>query len=129
MKPFSFTPLLVGGLLTLAAASCQKKDIRPIEKPVDCGAFLLDSVLVRYQQTYCADPWGQVQGAQQLQATAQAYLVQQGVRLRPGALTAYGRNPASVCNACTCTTGLVVEAAIVPADLPAVQALGFTRIQ
>jgi|GEM_PF-3885674 len=127
MKSLSFSALLLSGLLTLAAG-CHKKDVRPVEKPTDCGPLLTDSVFVRYQQTYCADRWGQAQGAQQLQSVAQAYLVQQGISLRPGALMAYGRNPASVCNACACTTGLVVEAAIVPADLPAMQALGFTRI-
>lgn len=128
MKSLPFSALLLGGLLSLAA-SCQKKDIAPTERPGRCGTVMLDSVFVRYQQTYCADPWGQAQGAQQLQAVAQAYLVQQGISLRPGALRAYVRNPASVCNACSCTSGLVVEAAIVSADLPAMQALGFTRNQ
>mgnify|MGYP006899134068 CR=1 FL=1 len=118
--------LLLGGLFSLGAAGCQKKDVRPHEQPGRCGTVVTDSIFVRYEQTYCADPWGQAQGAQQLQAAAQAYLGQQG--LRPSTVTAYVRNPAAVCNACTCTTGLVVEAAIAPPDLPVMQALGFTRI-
>jgi hypothetical protein len=126
MKSLSPLALLLGSVLTLVA-SCQKKYIAPVEKPVDCSPFLVDSVSVRYQQTYCADPWGQAQGTQQLQATAYAYLMQQGISLRPGALKAYVRNPASVCNACTCTSGVVIEADIISADLPAMQALGFMR--
>lgn len=126
MKSLSLSALLVGSLLTLAVG-CQKKDIAPTERPGRCGTVVTDTVFVRYQQTYCADVWGQAQGEQQLQTVAQAYLGQQGIRLRPGAVTAYLRNPAAACNACSCTTGLVVEAAILADDLPAMQALGFTR--
>ena len=126
MKSLSLSALLVGSLLTLAAG-CQKTNVTPDKERDWCGTSITDSVFVRYNQTYCADAWGQAQGAQQLQTVAQAYLGQQGIRLRPSAVTAYVRNPASVCNACSCTTGLVVDVAIIAADLPAMQALGFTR--
>ena len=79
---------------------------------------------MRYAQTQCADRWGQAQGTQQLVAAAQGYLAQQGLVLQQ--LRARVINAGAVCNACTCPTGLLLEGAVGPTDLPAVLALGFT---
>lgn len=110
-----FAAWLLSGLCALATTSCTSKKQTP--EPELTG--------VQYAQTQCADRWGQAQGTRQLVAAAQAYLAQQGLTLyQPQASV---RNPAAVCNACTCTTGLVLEGAVQPADLPAVLALGFTK--
>jgi hypothetical protein len=82
-------------------------------------------VQVSYAQTYCADPWGQAQGTQQLETVAATYLAQHN--LTTPQLHASVKYPAAVCNACACTTGLVLEGYVSAADLPAVLALGFTQ--
>ena len=122
-KPTRFATWLLSGLCAFAAVSCncKKDEIRPEpeQKPKQ------ELVTVSYAQTQCADRWGQAQGAQQLVAKAQAYLAQQGLTLNQPQAAASGQ--ASACAACTCPTGLVLEAAVSPADLPAVLALGFTK--
>ncbi|MBO2007918.1 hypothetical protein [Hymenobacter negativus] len=116
MKRTRLTIWLLSGLCSITAASCsckEKSDPEPEQT----------TVKVSYAQTYCSDRWGQAQGTQQLAAVATAYLAQQGITLyQPRASAKY---PAAVCNACSCTTGLVLEGTVSPADLAAVQALGF----
>jgi hypothetical protein len=117
MKHTRLIVWLLSGLggLTAISCNCKKDEIRPEAEPA--------TVQVSYAQTQCADRWGQAQGTQQLATVATAYLAQQGITLyQPQASV---RNPAAVCNACTCTTGLVLEGQVRPADLAAVQALGF----
>jgi hypothetical protein len=120
-KPTRFATWLLSGLCAFAAVSCtcKKEDIRPEpeQKP--------QLVAVSYAQTQCADRWGQARGAQQLVAVAQAYLAQQGLTLNQPQAAATGTP--SACAACTCPTGLVLEATVSPADLSAALALGFTK--
>jgi hypothetical protein len=119
-KPTRFATGLLGGLCAIAALSCtSKEEVRPEPAPKS------DAVTVTYAQTQCADRWGQAPSAQQLVAKAQAYLAQQGLTLNQPQAAATGQ--ASTCAACTCPTGLVLEATVSPADLPAVLALGFTK--
>jgi len=107
---------LLSGLCSLTALGCNcKKDVDPNPEQ--------STVKVSYAQTQCADRWGQAQGTQQLAAVATAYLAQQGIILyQPRASV---KNAGMVCNACACTTGLVLEGQVSPADLAAVRALGF----
>jgi hypothetical protein len=108
------------GSLCFAATSCICGPKTDLPEPVQP-----ELVAVRYAQTQCADRWGQAQGSQQLVEVAPAYLAQQGLTLnQPHARTT---GPAAACNACTCLTGVVLEASVSPADLPAVLALGFTK--
>ena len=115
-----FATWLLGSLYAFAATSCicgPKTDLPEPAQP--------ELVAVRYAQTQCADRWGHAQGAQQLVTVAQAYLAQQGLTLNQPQASVTG--PASACAACTCLTGMVLEAGVSPADLPAVLALGFTK--
>ena len=108
------------GSLCALAASCicgPKTDLPEPAQP--------ELVAVRYAQTQCADRWGSAQGAQQLIEVAPAYLAQQGLTLVQPYASVTG--PPSACAACTCLTGVVLEARVAPADLPAVLALGFTK--
>ncbi|MBF9223530.1 hypothetical protein [Hymenobacter ruricola] len=120
-KPTRLATWLLSGLCAFAAVSCtgKKDEIQP--EP----AQKQDLVAVTYAQTQCNDRWGQAQGTQQLVAKAQAYLAQQGLTLNQPQASVAG--PPAVCAACTCPTGLVLEATVSPADLPAVLALGFAK--
>jgi hypothetical protein len=114
-----FAALLVGvctfGTTSCLIEGCKGDDPTPAVEPVQ----------VSYAQTYCADKWGQAIGAQQLEAAAKAYLQQQGVT--PQQLQAAAVNPPSVCNACSCTTGLVLKVTVNPADLQTMLNLGFEK--
>jgi len=114
-KPSRFSAWLLGGLYALAAAGCanEKEDALP------------DLVAVRYAQTQCADPWGYARNTPLLAGVAQAYLAQQGVTLHQPQASA--KNTPSWCDACTCTTGVVLEGKVQPAEVAAVLALGFTK--
>ncbi|MFC6224429.1 hypothetical protein ACFP2F_14355 [Hymenobacter artigasi] len=114
-KPTRFAYWLLGSLCAMAAVSCnsEKQDPDP------------NLVAVRYAQTQCADRWGQAQGTQQLITVAQTYLAQQGLTLHQPSASV--KNAGMVCNACSCTTGLVLEGTVQSADLPAVLALGFNK--
>jgi hypothetical protein len=117
MKRIRLTIWLLGGLCSFTSAGCFCKEPTDLPEPEPT------TVQVSYAQTQCADRWGQAVGTQQLAAVATAYLAQQGITLlQPQASV---RNPAAVCNACTCTTGLVLEGRVRPSDLAAIQALGF----
>ena len=123
MKPKStrFATWLLSGLCAFAAMSCgcKEEEIQPAPEQKT------EMVGVSYAQTQCNDRWGQASTAQQLVSKAQAYLTQQGLTLHQPQASAKGQ-PA-VCAACTCPTGLVLEATVSPADLSAVLALGFTK--
>ena len=115
LKLTRLTGLLLGILCVIGTMSCTSEEKNPAP----------DLVAVRYAQTQCADRWGQAQSTQQLVAAAQTYLAQQGLTLhQPQAIV---KNAGMVCNACSCTTGLVLEGTVQPADLPAMLALGFTK--
>ncbi|ALW85925.1 hypothetical protein AUC43_12955 [Hymenobacter sedentarius] len=114
-KPTRFAAWLFGSLCTLAAVGCTCE----LEDPAP------ELVGVRYAQTQCADRWGQAPSTQQLVAAAQGYLAQQGLTLHQPRASV--KDAGAVCTACTCLTGLVLEGAVQPADLPAVLALGFTK--
>ncbi|MDB5234638.1 MAG: hypothetical protein JWR44_1631, partial [Hymenobacter sp.] len=60
-----------------------------------------------------------------LEAADRRTTAQQGLTLNQAQANATGQP--SACAACTCPTGLVLEATVSPADLPAVLALGFTK--
>lgn len=112
---------LLSGLLALAAttACTSKQDPEPEQPPVA-------QTKVSYAQTQCADKWGQAQTPQQLEAVATAYLAQRGIVLANPQATQAG--PPTVCNACTCTTGVVLVGEVPPGQLAAVQALGFQKM-
>ncbi|MFD2717689.1 hypothetical protein ACFST9_03110 [Hymenobacter monticola] len=114
---------LLGCLSALAATGCIcGPDNDNLPEPTQPQQ---EQVAVRYAQTQCADRWGQAQGPQQLVVVAGAYFAQRGLTLNQPQASATGQ--ASVCNACNCPTGLVLEATVSPADLAAVLALGFTK--
>ncbi len=107
---------LLALLCALAVTACagDKKDPAP------------DGLVgVRYAQTQCADRWGPAPSPPELVAAAQTYLAHQGVTLHQP--TASTQNAGAVCTACTCPTGVVLQGTVVPADLSAVLALGFTK--
>jgi hypothetical protein len=83
-------------------------------------------VRVSYRQTYCADRWGRAADLPQFESIATAYLSQQGVIAHQ--LKASVKEPPAVCNACTCTTGLVLEGLVRTTDLPTLEKLGFKKI-
>jgi hypothetical protein len=116
MKTVRFATWLLSGWCTLASTSCHKTSVEPTE----------ELVLVSYAQTQCADRWGQANSVQKLQTVATAYLAQQGITGH--ALQASVQGSAAVCNACTCPTGLVLAGSVRKADLPALLALGFTKL-
>jgi hypothetical protein len=116
MKTTRFAVWLLSGLCALASASCHKTTAEPTAEVVE----------VSYAQTQCADRWGQASGVQQLQTVATAYLAQQGITGHT--LQASAKAPAAVCAACTCPTGLVLAGSVRKADLPALLALGFTKL-
>lgn len=117
MKSAPLTTWMLGSLCALASisTSCHKETAEPAEELVE----------VSYAQTYCADKWGQAIGTQRLQAVASAYLTQQGITGYQ--LQASVQSQGSVCNACSCPTGLVLAGTVRKADLPALLALGFTK--
>lgn len=119
-----FTTWLLGSLCALATTSCICGPKSELPEPAQQQPKA-ELVAVRYAQTQCADRWGQAQGTQQLVTAAQAYLAQQGLTLNQPQASATGQ--AGACAACTCPTGLVLEASVSPTDLPAVLALGFTK--
>jgi hypothetical protein len=122
-NPTRFAVWLLSGLCVLAAPGCIcGPDTDTLPEPAQPET---EQVAVSYAQTQCADRWGQARGTQQLVAVAQAYLAQQGLTLNQPRASVTGQ--ASACAACTCPTGLVLEATVSPADLPAVLALGFTK--
>jgi hypothetical protein len=121
---------LLSGLLALTGMGCStNNEPEPTSEdtskpsPIIC---IIEGVKVRYKQTYCADRWGQASTTQQLETVATAYLAQQGITFNGAHATR--ATPAAVCNACTCTTGVVLEGEISPSQLAAIQALGFTKI-
>lgn len=114
-KPTRFACWLLVSLCAMAAVSCTSEKQAPDP----------DLVAVRYSQTQCADRWGQAQSTQQLIIAAQTYLAQQGLTLHQPYASV--KNVGMVCNACSCTTGLVLEGTVQSAELPAVLALGFTK--
>jgi hypothetical protein len=116
MKSTRLLTSLFGVLAAVAVLSCNSKNPQPKKENL---------VKVSYVQTYCADPWGNSSTPQQLQTTATAYLAQQNITLVDA--SASTRFPESMCRACTCTTGVVLEGAVRSADLAAVLALGFTK--
>jgi hypothetical protein len=85
-----------------------------------------EMVKVSYAQTYCSDRWGQATGLQQFESIAIAYLSQQGVTSHQ--LKASVKEQPSLCNACNCTTGLVLEGLVHNTDLLALEKLGFKKI-
>lgn len=115
MKTTRLFAWLLGSLCIVASACCREELVEPAEEVVE----------VSYAQTQCADRWGQANGLQQLQTVATTYLTQQGIT--GYSLQASAAAPAAVCNACTCTTGLVLAGTVRKADLPAVLALGFKK--
>jgi hypothetical protein len=116
MKTTHLTAWLLSGLCALASASCQKTAPEPTA----------EVVRVSYAQTQCADRWGQANGVQALQTVATAYLAQQGITGHT--LQASVQSAGTVCNACACPTGLVLAGSVRKADLPALLALGFTKL-
>ena len=116
MKTARFVTWLLGGLCALASLGCHKTTAEPTEEVVQ----------VNYTQTQCADPWGQANGVQKLQAVATAYLAQQGIVGHT--LQASVQSTGTVCSACICPTGLVLAGSVRKTDLPALQALGFTKL-
>jgi len=118
MKFIQFASCLLLSSACFVGTSCQPDDPEPEAKTT--------FVRVSYAQTYCADKWGQATGTQQLESVATTYLAQQGIST--GQLTARVNGPASLCNACTCTTGLVLEGLVPATDVPALESLGFKRI-
>jgi len=103
---------LLGGLCAIASTGCHKTTAELVE--------------VSYAQTQCADRWGQANSTQQLQTVAKAYLAQQGITGHT--LQASRTSAGAVCNACACPTGLVLAGTVRKADLPALLALGFTKL-
>jgi hypothetical protein len=118
MKALRLSKWLLSCVCAIASTGCQKETAEP-------DALNTEFVAVSYQQTYCADKWGSAPGTQQLEAVATAYLTSQGIQADQ--LHARVKTQSAVCNACTCTTGLVLAGAARKADLPALLALGFTR--
>ena len=111
---------LLGSLLLLAGTSCSLcHEPEPENLPPSVYQ-------VSYAQTQCADKWGQARTPQQLETVATAYLAQQGITLTSPKATQAA--PASVCNACACPTGVVLVGEVVPSQLAAIQALGFTKL-
>lgn len=114
--------ILAAGLLTGFSgltSSCifdEKEEARPT----------VQYVQVRYQQTYCADPWGGSNDPQQVAALVRTYLSQRGIQAND--VTAAAVNPPSVCLACGCTTGIVIEAAVPQSDLQTLLDLRFKQI-
>jgi hypothetical protein len=99
-------------------AGCQSNDPKPIADT--------EMVQVSYAQTYCSDRWGQAAGLQQFERVATTYLSQQGVTAHR--LKARVKEQSSVCNACNCTTGLVLEGLVRNTDLLILEKLGFKKI-
>lgn len=109
---------LLGSLTALGTSSCildEKEEARP-----------QTTVGVRYQQTQCADPWGQARTPQDLEVAVKAHLQQQGIVAQD--VHAQRTSGGAVCLACVCKTGIVLEAQVSPADLQAVLAMGFQEI-
>jgi len=111
---------LLGSLLLLASTSC--KHCNEPEPEIFPPAVYN----VSYAQTQCADKWGQARTPQQLETVATAYLAQQGITLASPKATQAA--PAAVCNACMCTTGVVLVGQVDASQLAAIQALGFTKL-
>lgn len=107
---------LLSGLFVFAGVSCQKEDEASTPEP--------ETVPLSYAQTYCADQWGTASGLQQAEAAVTAYLLQQGITAK---VVASAVNPPMVCNACNCTTGVVLVASVRQSDVPALLAMGFTQ--
>jgi len=118
MKFIQLASCLLLSSTCFVATSCQQDDPEP-----EATTTL---VRVSYAQTYCADKWGQATGTQQLESVATTYLTQQGITTSQ--LIARVNGPASLCNACTCTTGLVLEGLVPDTDVPALEGLGFKKI-
>jgi hypothetical protein len=106
------------GSASFSSAGCRSTDPAP--------ATDTELVQVSYAQTYCADRWGQTAGLQQFESVATTYLSQQGVTAHQ--LKARVKEQAAGCNACTCTTGLVLEGLVRQADLPTLEKVGFKKI-
>lgn len=116
MKTACFATWLLSGWCALASTGCHKTTAEPTEEVVQ----------VSYAQTQCADRWGQANSVQKLQTVAIAYLAQQGITGHT--LQASVQSAGAACSACTCPTGLVLAGSVRKADLPALLALGFTKL-
>jgi hypothetical protein len=118
MRLLRLSTWLLGSLLLLN--SCNKCN-EPAPEPVP--AIEPDQVSVSYDQTQCADKWGQAATPQQLEALAVAYLAKQGITLAGPKASQTG--PPTVCNACSCPTGVVLVGTVHVNQVTAIQALGF----
>jgi hypothetical protein len=103
---------------SFGSAGCRNNEPTPGAGP--------EMVQVSYGQTYCADRWGQASNLQQLESIATAYLSQQGVTAHH--LKARVKEQPAGCNACTCTTGLVLEGLVRTTDLLTLEKLGFKKL-
>ena len=112
-----FAAWLLSSLCAFASISCRQQG--------DPEPRLSDLAQVGYAQTQCADKWGMAATPTQLETAATTYLAQQGISLVNAHAAKTGTEAA--CNACTCTTGLVLTGQVTFAQLAAMQALGFTR--
>ncbi|RAK66848.1 hypothetical protein [Hymenobacter edaphi] len=117
MKSVRLLACLIGFLGLSSIGSCEDDDVVPAaERPVP----------VSYAQTQCADRWGQATSTQQLEALARAYLQQQGIVASDVYAARTGQ--AAVCAACSCPTGVILQATVRQADLQAVLDMGFQRL-
>lgn len=118
MKRFILAVGLLTGFsgLTNSCIFGEKEEARPA----------VQYVQVRYQQTYCADPWGNTRDPQALAPLVRNYLSQRGIQAND--VTAAAVNPPSVCLACGCTTGIVIEASVPQSDLQTLLDLRFQQI-
>ncbi|RTQ49291.1 hypothetical protein EJV47_14215 [Hymenobacter gummosus] len=118
MKQLRLTAALLLAGCAFGATSC----LTHCDEEPEPAAEIVE---VSYAQTYCADRWGEARGTQQLETVAKAYLLQQGIT--PQQLQAAAVNAPSVCNACSCTTGVVLKVSVLPADLQTMLNLGFKQ--
>ena len=100
---------------TVLLFSCKRDDD-------DCAT---PTQVMRYEQTYCADPW-------QSDATDAATLT--NLRRYLDARNLYhtaeyirAEKPAELCNACACHSGKVIYVSVLPSQQQDYAAMGFTR--
>jgi hypothetical protein len=95
-------------LILITNSSCEKKG---------------DLLELRFYETGCANPWSVNNRDPDYQDKVKKYLEDQNIKIRKISISNDG--PASICGACNCTTGRIINITIYEQDKTLALNLGF----
>lgn len=84
-----------------------------------------DSLSLKYEETQCANPWGEESEEGNYIVEVRAYLEDKGIEVLSIYIDVYDENAGENCNACTCPTGRNIVISVPVKDAKKAEDVGF----